>query len=192
MITADGVRTMASQSPAVNQFPYYYKNGSLDSFEGFFWLQMGPITAPPHKVGEALLTKDRDDMYGTGRQAWQYLTGQRRVRRAPSIAYDTPNFVLSGFANFDEAWIFNGSLDRYEWKFVEKKEIYIPYNCNRFYQGTVDQILTSNGPNPDWVRWELHRVWVVEANLAPGKRNLIDRRVIYIDEDTWRGIMRDG
>jgi hypothetical protein len=28
----------------------------------------------------------------------------------------------------------------------------------------------------DYVRWELHRVWVVEATLAPGKRHVIPRR----------------
>jgi hypothetical protein len=46
--------------------------------------------------------------------------------------------------------------------------------------------------NPDHVRWELHRVWVLEANLAEGKRHVIAKRRMYIDEDSWYIILYDG
>jgi hypothetical protein len=39
--------------------------------------------------------------------------------------------------------------------------------------------------NPDLERWELHRVWVVEATLKEGKRHIYAKRVIYVDEDSW-------
>ena len=46
--------------------------------------------------------------------------------------------------------------------------------------------------NPDIVRWELHRVWVVEATLHPGERNVLPRRVFYVDEDTWHAVLGDA
>ena len=46
--------------------------------------------------------------------------------------------------------------------------------------------------NPDHVRWELHRVWVVEARLATGKRHVVARRRLYLDEDTWLALVYDG
>ncbi len=39
--------------------------------------------------------------------------------------------------------------------------------------------------NQDALRYELHRVWVVEGTLAPGKQHVAPRRRLYIDEDTW-------
>jgi hypothetical protein len=65
------------------------------------------------------------------RGLWQYLVGQRRVRKAPSVAYDTPDSVTSGIGLFDEAFTLFGPIDKHELKLVGKKEMYIPYNNNR-------------------------------------------------------------
>ena len=46
--------------------------------------------------------------------------------------------------------------------------------------------------NPDHVRWERHRVWVVEANVAAGKRHAVPKRRYYLDEDTWLMTLMDG
>ena len=40
--------------------------------------------------------------------------------------------------------------------------------------------------NPDLVRHELHRVWVVEGTLKEGKRHVFSKRVMYFDEDTFQ------
>jgi len=93
------------------------------------------------------------------REAWQYLVGQRRVRRAPTVGYDTPDFVASGANYFDEVHGFIGHPDRYDWKLVGKKEMYIPYNDNKFHAEKRDDAFVANHLNPDKVRWELHRVW---------------------------------
>jgi hypothetical protein len=45
--------------------------------------------------------------------------------------------------------------------------------------------------NPDHVRWELHRVWVLEATLAPGQRHATPRNRYYLDEDTWMAVLGD-
>ena len=59
-----------------------------------------------------------------GRRAWQYLPGQRRVKLAPDLAYDTPNPGTAGATTYDDAWVFNGAMDRYDFKLVGKKEMW--------------------------------------------------------------------
>lgn len=192
MVDAAGKRVMASEAITERQYPYYDPEGSLEKFDGTFVLLRNQQVAPAFKVGEQLVVRDPVDQVGVGRQAWQYLVGQRRVRRAPSVGYDTPNFVASGTSNFDEVGMFNGALDRYEWKLVGKKEMYIPYNRNKQFLAQESQTLTPHFVNPDFARWELHRVWVVEANLAPGKRHVYQKRRFYIDEDTWGVMLAEG
>jgi len=120
------------------------------------------------------------------------LQGQRQVQRAPNVEYDTPSFLTSGFSLIDEGLLFVGNLDRYDWKLVGKKEMFVPYNTQRFHLTKVDQALGPQHLNPDYMRWELHRVWVVEATLAPGKRHVIPKRRFYLDEDTWQALLSDG
>lgn len=129
---ADGSRTMAVEAKDDHQFPYYRQDGSPEQFSGIYWMFRQVQTNPPFKAGESMLLHDPVDQIGEGRKAWQYLAGQRRVRRAPTIAFDTPDFVASGQGYFDEVFMFLGSLERYEWTLVGKKEIYVPYNSNRF------------------------------------------------------------
>ena len=126
------------------------------------------------------------------RQAWQYLVGQRRVRRAPTVAYDTPDFVASGANYFDEVQGFLGHIDRYQWKLVGKREMYIPYNDNGLVTAKLDEAFTKHHMNPDKTRWELHRVWVVEATVAAGKRHAVPKRRFYLDEDSWALTLMDG
>ena len=189
---ADGSRTMAVEAKDDHQFPYYQKDGSLEKFGGEFMFLRQVQTDPPFKAGESILLRDPIDQVGKGRQAWQYLTGQRRVRRAPTIAFDTPDFVASGQNYFDEVFLFLGSLERYEWKIVGKKEIYVPYNNNGFQLAKTDDVFVPHHLNPDKLRWELHRVWVVEANLAQGKRHVVPKKQFYVDEDSWSVLLVDG
>jgi Protein of unknown function (DUF1329) len=189
---ADGKTVLVVEAEDQEQFPYYQNDIPMEKWNGDFFLFRQVQTAPPFKAGETILARDPVDMYGKGRQAWQYLVGQRRTRRAPSIAYDTPDFVSSGHNYFDEVFMFNGALDRYDWKLIEKKEMYIPYNCNKFYLQKDIDLMKDQHINPDNVRWELHRVYVVEATLAPGKRHVVEKRRMYIDEDSWWTVLYDG
>lgn len=191
-VTPGGKKVMVSEIWNQMQYPFYYKENSVEKNNGEYWDEIVMTTAPAFKAGEAILVRDPVDQLNKGRQAWQYLTGQRRVRRAPAIAYDTPNFITSGFNNFDEGFILNGSIDRYQWKLLGKREIYVPYNENRLLQKKPMDGLGEHYPNPDLVRWELHRVWVVDATLAPGKRHVIPHRRFYLDEDTWRAVLAEG
>ena len=114
------------------------------------------------------------------------------MRRAPTIGFDTPNSVESGLGYFDEVFVFNGSLEKYQWKLIGKKEMFVPYNENRLYAFKEADLMTGSHLNPEAIRWELHRVWIVEATLAPGKRHVVPKRRFYIDEDSWHALLADG
>lgn len=191
VVTPNGKRLMATEAEQTFMRPYYFKDGSLEKFEGIY--QMGRLItrAPASKAGEGILAHDGiNEAYP--RALWQYLVGQRRVRRAPSVSYDTPDSVTSGIGLFDEAFLLFGPIDHHQLKLVGKKEMYIPYNNNRAAAAKISDLVGPQFLNPDLVRWELHRVWEVEATVAPGKRHVVAKRRYYLDEDTWQIILVDG
>jgi hypothetical protein len=148
--------------------------------------------APARHDGEKILVHEFVNEYTDRRQSWQYLPGQRRVRQAPDVNFDTPNSTTNGTNTFDDVYLFNGSMERYDFKLVGKKEMYVPYNDNRFvYFTPVADSLKGKFINPDSVRWELHRVWEVEATLKPGKRHIYSKRTFYLDEDSWIALAAD-
>ena len=191
VMTADGKRSMASGGNQTFRRPYYDPELSPEKFDGYYTLGKFAATEPGSKSGEAILAHDGLNA-SAPRGLWQYLVGQRRVRKAPSVGYDTPDAVTSGIGLFDEAFNLFGPIDKHELKLVGKKELYIPYNNNRAALAKVDQLVTPKTLNPDLVRWELHRVWEVEATLAAGKRHVAAKRKYYIDEDSWQIILFDG
>lgn len=189
--TSDGNRTLATLNEQTNQYPYYYKDGSVEKWNGEYWLNRFSTIAPPFKAGESLVLRDNVDP-SSARQTWQYLVGQRRVRKAPTVAYDTPDFVASGANYFDEVMGFMGSPDRFQWKLVGKKEMYVPYNTNAFVTAKDDEAYGKFHMNPEKLRWELHRVWEIEATVSSGKRHAVPKRKYYLDEDTWLLVLADG
>jgi hypothetical protein len=140
-------------------------------------------TAPASRTGEIILAhyflKKSND-------AWMYFPGQRRVRRLPAFEYDNP---IPGYENLetaDQYPMFAGSLDRYDWKLVGKQEMYVPYNSFKLVaKRPVKEVYDGVGPKRDLMRYELHRVWKVEATVKQGMRHMFAKRTFYIDEDTW-------
>ncbi|MBI3367276.1 MAG: DUF1329 domain-containing protein [Burkholderiales bacterium] len=191
VVTADGKRAMASGGVQTVHRSYYDKGGSLDKFDGYYQHGKFVVNAPGSKAGEAILAHDGINAT-VPRGLWQYLVGQRRVRKAPSVAYDTPDSVTSGIGLFDEAFMLFGPIDKHQLKLIGKREVYIPYNNNKAAVAKVDELVTPNTLNPAQVRWELHRVWEVEASLADGKRHVVPKRKYYIDEDSWQIVLLDG
>tara|TARA_R110000822_G_scaffold173299_2_gene312917 strand:+ start:15015 stop:16367 length:1353 start_codon:yes stop_codon:yes gene_type:complete len=191
ILNANGALTIAVENDQSNQYPYHYKDGSAESWGGEYWLQRFSTIAPPFKAGESLVLRDSIDV-NQSRQAWQYLVGQRRVRRAPTVAYDTPDFVASGANYFDEVQMFMGHVDRFDWKLVGKREMYVPYNNNELVTASMEEAFGNHHMNPDKFRWELHRVWEVEATVASGKRHAVPKRTFYVDEDSWMALLVDG
>ncbi|WP_457281820.1 DUF1329 domain-containing protein [Polaromonas sp. P5_D5] len=191
VVTSDGKRTMASGGTQTIRQAFYDKDGTAEKFDGYYQYGKLVVNAPGSKAGEAILALDGVSD-AAPRGLWQYLVGQRRVRKAPSVAYDTPDSVTSGIGLFDEAFTLFGPIDKHEFKLVGKKEIYIPYNNNRAASAKIEDLVTPNTLNPAQVRWELHRVWEVEATLAAGKRHVVPKRKYYIDEDSWQIALFDG
>lgn len=191
VVTADGRRALASGGVQSLRKPYYDTEGSIDKFDGYYQLGKFAVTEPGSKAGEAILAHDAMNA-AQPRGLWQYLVGQRRVRKAPSVAYDTPDSVTSGIGLFDEAFMLFGPIDKHQLKLVGKRELYIPYNNNRAASAKVADLVTPKTLNPGLVRWELHRVWEVEATLADGKRHVVPKRKYYIDEDSWQIVLFDG
>ena len=146
------------------------------------------VTAPARLAGEILLVHETLDQVKEPRAAWIYNPGQRRVRRAPNVAYDNPGTASDGIRTNDQFDMFNGATDRYNWKLVGKKEMYVPYNSYNLHSDTLkyEKILTPLHINPEYPRYELHRVWVVEATLKEGSRHLYKKRTFYVDEDSWQ------
>jgi hypothetical protein len=144
---------------------------------------LNTATAPAARTGEVILahyfmTKAND--------AWMYFPGQRRVRRLPAFEYDNP---IPGYENLetaDQYPMFAGALDRYDWKLVGKQELYVPYNSYKFVaKRPVKDVYGGLYPNRDLIRYELHRVWKVEATVKQGMRHMFAKRTFYLDEDTW-------
>jgi len=146
------------------------------------------VTKPARLAGTALLVHETVDQIKQPRKAWTYNTGQRRVRLAPNIAYDTPGTAADGLRTTDDFDMFNGSPNRYNWSLKGKQELYIAYNNYKLHsdQASYADILSPNHVNPDLTRFQKHRVWVVEATLKDEFRHVYQKRVFYIDEDSWQ------
>ena len=146
------------------------------------------VTSPARLAGTALLVHETMDQIREPRQAWTYNTGQRRVRRAPNVAYDAPGTASDGLRTSDDFDMFNGAPDRYNWELKGKQELYVAYNNYHLHSDKVkyEDILKPGHINPDLTRFEKHRVWVVEATLKPEFRHIYQKRVFFIDEDSWQ------
>lgn len=192
-VTPDGKPVLTLDAKGDNERPYYAEGGSVEDFEkkgGFHFNVRITNAGPPVRAGEAFLNHQSVD--ASKDEAWVYLTGQRRVRKLPNACCDTPAPQTAGIMTFDEQLLFTGRLDRFDWKLVGKKEMLIPYNTNRMNVPTTEAaLLGEHFINPDHVRWELHRVWVVEATLRNGQRHQAVRSRYYLDEDTWMGVLAD-
>ncbi len=151
------------------------------------------VTAPSKLSGTALVVQDPVDQVLTIRKAWRYSPGDRRVRRLPSLAYDSPQPDTSGLATADVVDSFNGAPDRYEWTLLGKREMLVPYNNYAVHQKGIayDDIVRPGTLNPELLRYERHRVWVVEATLRTGYSHSYDKRRFYIDEDSWAILAAD-
>jgi hypothetical protein len=154
---------------------------------------MQTVVAPPRLAGEVLLVHENVDQNREPRSAWIYYPGQRRVRLAPNVAYDNPIVGADGQRTVDDQFMFNGAPDRYDWKLLGKRELYVPYNSYRLSSPKLRyaDIAKPGHLHPDHLRYELHRVWVVEATLKPGKSHIYAKRVFYIDEDSWAVVVTD-
>lgn len=159
------------------------------------WSIKSEYLGPTRLVGNA---NYYNDLLNNERKAWSYSSATKRTRLAPDLAADTPIAPTGGTMLYDQVNLFSGSLERFDWKLVGKKEMYIPYNNYNLVHKPSKEctpeggLFTPNHPNPACIRFELHRVWHVEATLKQGKRHVFSKRDYYFDEDTWIGGLGEG
>ena len=192
-VTPQGQQVLASDTENHEQFMWNAGPNSPEKFDGAVTTYyMQNVNGPAFRAGEAMLVHHPIDFSKSASQVWSYLAGQRRVRRAPSVGYDTPDFVASGVNFFDEAQAPVSNPDRFDWKIVGKQEMYVPYNNNGMFSVKDEAAMGTNHVKPEVVRWELHRVWVLEASRKAGQRHAVAKRRFYIDEDSWATVLQDG
>ena len=163
---------------------------SFDELDGVWTKALNMVVAPPKQAGEITLVHVLTDGH---LDAWTYNPGQRRVRRNPNFEYDNPVPGWQGLVTIDAVNGYVGAADRYNWKLIGKREIYIPYNNVRFFDSDLryKEIVQPRYPRRDLPRYELHRVWVVDATLKKDERHIYKRRTFYLDEDSWQILVVD-
>ena len=173
--------------------PYYQPGATLESIDNRLLLFLQQTTSPSRLSGHALLVYESLNQQVQPRTAWIYNPGQRRVIRAPQVAYDSPSVSTDGLHISDMTDMFNGALDRFDWELKGKREMYVPYNAYRVHSNELDyaDLVMPGHLDPRYLRYELHRVWVVEARLRDGYRHINSRRTYYLDEDSYQILMTD-
>jgi hypothetical protein len=192
LMTADGRLELRNSYREIVDFPYYYPDATPASLGPWYAKRREMSDGPADLAGRGYIGLQPLNSRSQRPKIWQYLAGQRRVREAPAFGYDTPTPDGAGIESFDEYYLFSGSPDRYEWKLLGKAELYVPYNNNRFHALPTADTLGPHHVAPEAIRWELHRVWVVDATLAEGARHLAPHRRLYFDEDTWLAVYCDA
>jgi Protein of unknown function (DUF1329) len=144
--------------------------------------------APSLLANDAFLALEPIDHRVSPRASWAYLDALRRVVRQPRLAYHQPATNTDSLRTVDDFELFNGATDRFEWTLLGKREMLIPYNAYRLHSDALkpDDIVRPGHINPEYARYERHRVWVVEGRLKPDARHVYSRRVFYLDEDSWQ------
>jgi len=148
---------------------------------------------PERDRGNITVSQEPVNFAKAKRLAWTYDPGTRRVRQVPTYGFDSPLAGSSGKLTIDQERLFNGDPSRYEWKLLGKKEMYIPANSYRLHANTVKyaDLLKKGHANPDFLRYELRRVWVLEGSLKENFRHAFGKRVMFIDEDNWQASVGD-
>jgi hypothetical protein len=168
--------------------PYSLPGARADTLDNVIAYFIQETLSPARLAGEILLVHETLDQSRENRRAWIYNPGQRRVRRAPNVAFDNPGINTDNLNTSDQLDIYNGSPQRYDWKLVGKKEMLVPYNAYKLRSEKLKyaDVLKKNHIDPSLARYELHRVWVVDSTLKAGVSHLYKRRTLYVDEDSWQ------
>ncbi len=182
LVDANGNRQMVNDVITYIDSPYYART---DPPSSTYARILSGVVGPARIAGSIVLEKKslRPDQDTTPMYVFDSAT--KRTRSVSDFAYDTPVMTYGGAIFFDELGMFNGRMDKFDFKLLGKREMFIPYNNFAAVMAPVDQYVGKQHTNAAFERWELHRVWVVEATLKKGERHAQSRKVFYIDEDTW-------
>jgi len=191
-VAPDGTLTMTNDYREVIDFPYYAPGATPESVGGYAYKRREISDGPANLAGRGYLLWQPLDIAKDPVQAWQYLPREHRVRKSPLLSHDTPTPDGAGIESFDDYYLFSGPPDRYDFSIVGKAEMYVPYNNDRFYQRPIPEIAGRHFVDPAALRYEMHRVWIVDGVLARGQHHLVPHRRLYIDEDSWFAVYAEG
>jgi len=93
---------------------------------------------PPAQVGTMQLRYQYSRMDLKGQPTWSYIPGQRRVRMAPEFTYDGVAPSVGGVLLYDEINGFDGKMDRFDFKLLGRKEMFVPYNNSDAQLGSME------------------------------------------------------
>jgi hypothetical protein len=185
------VNAAGSRAVTLRDYKYYFgysdpELSTSDLNNKIFFLKRKTL-APATQAGGITLVHETLDQVRSPRKSWIYVPGQRRVRRTPDLNHDTPDGATDSLRTIDQVDMFNGAPTYYNWELVGKQEMYIPYNSYLLHGSglTVEDITGPAHLNPKLLRYEAHRVWVVEATLRTGMQHRYAKRRYYFDEDSW-------
>ena len=190
-----GNKVMTGEVNNRNQNDYFNTKLTAEQFYakgGQYLMNNNTYTAPARITGEGNLQRKFINPVAAPDKTWSYTPGQRRVRLSPDASYDFPVATSAGAMLYDEIYAFSGKMDRFDWKLLGSREMIIPYNNYKYLLAKPDDMLMKGAPNPDVMRWELHRVTVVEATLKPGARHVVTKRRFYFDEDNPDAVVVDA
>lgn len=175
-------------------FPYA-RGGAADK-DGIVQQWLWVVLQPERLHGFLLLVKESLDQEALPPQAWlqQQREGEaRRMRRGKTFGFDGPAMLSDDLRFDDQLDTFFGSPERYTWRIVAKREMVVPYNSYALHSArrTLRSLIRPAHMDPTLARYELHRVWVVEAILKPKDLHRHTRRTFYFDEDSWQILMVD-
>jgi hypothetical protein len=192
MVVINGKVTLSAGGESRFIYPYYDPDGSPETYAGYYSKLHGYTRIPSNVEGQETLTWHSTNVSINPDSTWTLLNGQGRVRKAPNESYDTPVPGYNGLSNIDESQCFYGNPSEFDWTYIAKKEMLVSYNNNQLNGIQAMDYVLPIGPNPDVMRWEKHRVWIVEASLHPGSQNVLPKRRFYIDEDTGQALLGEA
>lgn len=175
-------RVMAQVSPYANgdyalvlfddifAYPETVEGATEEHMESVLFFYKQEVLEPARLSGGVLLAHETIDQVKEPRRVWIYNSGQRRVRRAPQVAYDGPGQAADGQRVADNLDIYNGSPDKYNWELVGKKKFIFP-------------ITVTNWPRPIWITTIFSRLGIstratrAMSCIAYGLWKLLSRKV---------------
>ncbi len=186
-----------SRQKFIAEFPYANLTNVIGETEEQIGSNAGllqvTVMEPEEDKGQVTVIHETVSPRKSDRKTWVYTSERGQVKRAPSVGYDLP-YGPGGLITADDILGFNGEVLRYNWALLGKKEMLIPYHNYRFDepQENYFPILMEHHTNPEYMRYEKHRVWVVEANLKKQYNHSYSKRRFYIDEDSWQIVLLES
>jgi Protein of unknown function (DUF1329) len=164
------------------------ENGATSFKEDTWRFLRWTFLSPEMSAMTSHLERTSFDLTMAPGRRWSFNLDSFRVRRAPNNSYGNFMPFTNSILTFDSQRGYEGNPDRYDWTVVSQADYYLPNNSYRLAsKGLADEnVLAGNHLNRTYARYELQRVWVVDAILKYKDTHPYHRRRFYVQNDTWQ------